>query len=140
MNATHEDFGREVRANGPSDRTFGLVFSAAVLFFGLWPLRHGRHIRIWCLALSGIVLLVALLWPSLLNGLNVVWTKTGKVLAKLVNPIATGFLFYLVFTPWAIILRWMGRDLLGISLDANAKTYWIPRTAAGNSAGMRNQF
>ncbi len=140
MNATHEDFAREVRTNGPTDRAFGLVFSAAILFFGLSPLRHGKPIRIGCLILSGAVLLVALIWPSLLNGLNLVWTKTGKVLGQVVNPVVAGLLFYLVFTPWAIILRWMGRDLLGISLDSNAKTYWIQRSAAGNSSNMKNQF
>jgi hypothetical protein len=137
---TFEDFEREIRSNGPSDRTFGLVFSAAFLFFGLGPLPHGKPIRLWSLALSGAVLLVALFRPSLLNGLNRLWTKTGKVLGNVVNPVVTGLLFYLVFTPWAIVLRWMGRDLLGISLDSNAKTYWIQRSAAGNSPGMKNQF
>jgi hypothetical protein len=83
---------------------------------------------------------VALIWPSLLNGLNLVWTKTGKVLGKVVNPVVAGLLFYLVFTPWAIILRWMGRDLLGISLDSNAKTYWIQRSASENSSCMKDQF
>jgi Saxitoxin biosynthesis operon protein SxtJ len=139
-NATHEDFGREMPGNGPSDRNFGLVFSAAFLFFGLWLLRHGKPIRIWSLTFSGTVLLVALIRPSLLNGLNVVWTRMGKVLGKVVNPAVTGLLFYLVFTPWAIILRWMGRDLLGISLDSNAPTYWIHRDAVGNSSDMKNQF
>jgi saxitoxin biosynthesis operon SxtJ-like protein len=140
MNATHENFRRELRNNGPSDRTFGLVFSAAVLFFGLWPLRHGKPIRIQCLALSGAVLLVALIWPSLLDRLNRAWTKAGKMLGKVVNPVVAGLLFYLVFTPCAIILRWMGRDLLEISSDSNAETYWIQRSAAANSCGMKNQF
>jgi hypothetical protein len=116
------------------------VFSAAALFFGLLPISHGKPIRIWCLALSGTVLLLALIRPSLLNGLNMVWSRAGKMLGKVVNPVVAALLFYLVFTPWAIILRWMGRDLLGISLDSNATTYWIQRSAAGNSSGMKNQF
>jgi len=140
MNATHEDFDREVRSNGPSDRTFGLVFSAALLFFGLLPLSRGHPIRIWCLVLGGTGLLVALIRPSLLNRLNLVWTRIGKTLGKMVNPVVTALLFYLIFTPWAIILRWMGRDLLGISLDSHATTYWIQRSAAGNSSSMKNQF
>jgi hypothetical protein len=140
MNATHEYFDREVRSNVPSDRIFGLVFSAAVLFFGLLPMLHGKPIRIWCLAFSGTVSLVALIRPSLLNGLNLVWNGTGRLLGKLVNPVVAALLFYLIFTPWAIILRWMGRDLLGIALDSNATTYWIQRSANRNPSGMKNQF
>jgi Saxitoxin biosynthesis operon protein SxtJ len=140
MNVTHEDFSREIRSNGPSDRTFGLVLAAAFLFFGLWPLRHGQPIRIWCLALSGPVLLVALAWPALLHSLNLLWTRIGKLLGKVVNPVVTGLLFYLVFTPGAMILRWMGRDLLDLSLDPGAKTYWIQRTTSEGSSGMKNQF
>jgi hypothetical protein len=140
MNATHENFDREVRGNLPSDRTFGLVFSASVLFFGLWPMRHGNPIRLWCLALGGTVLLIALLRPSLLNGVNQVWDRTGKMLGRVINPVVAALLFYLVFTPWAIILRWMGRDLLAISLDPNAPTYWIQCSEPVSPSSMKNQF
>jgi hypothetical protein len=139
MNAPHEDIEREVRSNGPSDRNFGLVFSAAILIFALLPIRHGDPIRIWCLVLGGTVLLVALIRPSLLNRLNLAWNWTGRMLGKVVNPVVAALLFYLIFTPWAIILRWMGRDLLGISLDSNAATYWI-QCSASNSSSMKNQF
>lgn len=140
MSNTHEDFGREVHGSGPSDRNFGLVFTAAFLFFGLWPLRHRMPIRPWCLALSGAILLVTLIRPSLLHSANRVWTKLGILLGKVVNPIVTGLLFYLVFTPVAIILRTIGKDALRLKSDPEAKTYWIQRTAADEGSDMSNQF
>jgi hypothetical protein len=108
MSTTHEDFGREVHGRGPSDRNFGLVFTAAFLFFGLWPLRHGRPLRLWCLGLSGAIFLVTLIRPSLFHLANRIWTRLGILLGKVVNPIVTGLLFFLVFTPGAMVLRWMG--------------------------------
>jgi hypothetical protein len=140
MSTTHEDFARKIQARGPSDRSFGWLFTAVFLFFGLWPLYHGNACRPWCLALSGAFLLITLVRPSLLNGPNRIWTRCGVLLGRLVNPIITGLLFYLVFTPLAVILRWRGKDLLALSLDPAATSYWIPRHPSGNESSMTDQF
>lgn len=140
MSAIHEDYGRDVHGRGPSDRNFGGVFTAAFLFFGLWPLRHHGPVRVWCLALSGAFLLITLIRPSLLHTPNRVWTKCGILLGRIVNPIVTGLLFYLVFTPIAVMLRWMGKDLLRLAKSRNGQTYWIQRDGAGELSDMKNQF
>jgi len=140
MSATPEDYEREIHGRGPSDRNFGWVFTAGFLFLGLWPLRHRGPVRLWCLALSGAFLLVTLARPTLLHAPNRLWTKFGILLGRVVNPVVTGLLFYLVFTPTAGVLRWMGKDLLRLARDQNAPTYWIQRNAAEDLSDMRNQF
>ncbi|MGA2720795.1 MAG: SxtJ family membrane protein [Bryobacteraceae bacterium] len=140
MSAIHEDYGRAIHGRGPSDRNFGWVFTAAFLFIGLWPLRHRGPVRPWCLILSGAFFLVTLARPTLLHGLNRIWTKFGILLGRVVNPIITGILFYLIFTPIAAVLRWMGKDLLRLAKDQNAPTYWIQRNASEDLSDMRNQF
>jgi hypothetical protein len=140
MSATHEDFARKSTHRGPSDRNFGLVFTAAFLFFGLWPIRHGRALRPWCLAVSAVLLLITIIRPSLLHLPNRLWVQLGLLLGKVVNPIVTGLLFYVVFTPCGLILRLMGKDLLHLHRELEAKTYWIPRTADEDLSNMTNQF
>jgi hypothetical protein len=140
MSATHEDYRREIHRGVPSDRNFGGVFTAAFLLFGLWPLLHGGPVRLWCLILSGTLFVVTLAWPVLLHGPNLIWTRCGILLGRVVNPIVTGLLFYLVFTPTAAVLRCMGKDLLHLARDQNAKTYWIQRDPAEDLSDMRNQF
>lgn len=140
MSATHEDFGREVERRGPSNRNFGLVFTAAFLLYGLWPLRHGRPVRLVGLVLSAAVLCVALIRPALLELPNRLWTKLGDLLGRVVNPVVTALLFYLVFTPAAVALRWMGKDIMGLAIDRRAATYWIPRAASEPRSDMTNQF
>jgi len=139
MSATHEDFGREVRRSGPSDRNFGVVIAAALLVISLLPLRHGKPVRVWSLALSAALLVVTLLRPDLLHGANRIWTRIGLLLGKVLNPVVTALLFFLVFTPAGMILRWMGKDLLGLRFDANAETYWNERSQSPAS-GMADQF
>jgi hypothetical protein len=140
MSATHEDFGRETRRSGPSNRSFGLVFTVAFLLYGLWPLRHGRPVRPAGLVLAAAVSCIAIVRPSLLSVPNRIWTKCGELMGRVVNPLVTALLFYLVFTPAAVLLRWMGKDVMGLAIDRAAKTYWIVRTASEPRSDMTNQF
>jgi len=140
MSALHEDYEREIHGRGPSDRNFGGVFTAAFLFFGLSPLRHHGSVRLWCLALSGALFVITLIRPTLLHAPNLIWTRCGRLLGRVVNPILMVLLFYLVFTPVAIVLRWRGKDLLHLAAGKNSNTYWIPRSAAEDQSDMRNQF
>ena len=49
------------------------------------------------------------------------------VLHRVVSPIAIALLFFGVVTPIAFILRLLGKDLLALKRDPEAKTYWIER-------------
>jgi hypothetical protein len=116
------------------------VFAAAFLLFGLWPLRRGQSVRPWGLILSAAILGIALIRPSLLQIPNRLWTRLGLVLGKIVNPIVTGLLFFLVFTPFATVFKWMGKDPLGLSIDREAKTYWESPNATERLSDMTRQF
>ncbi len=137
----HEDLGRAAHVRSSSDRQFGLVIAAALALFGLLPLRSGGHVRMPLLALAGVFLLAALVWPAGLHPLNRVWTGLGLLMGRLVNPIVTAVLFYVVITPVGLIAKLMGSDLLRLKLLPAADTYWIHRTPPGPPpASMTKQF
>ena len=140
MSATHEDFRQFSNRQGPTERSFGFVFAGACLVFGLSPLRHHQPLRWWCFAISAVILGVTLTRPSLLQVPNRMWTWLGRTLGKVVNPIVIGLLFYLVLTPFATILRWLGKDLLNLSLDRKAESYWIRRDTTAAASDMADQF
>jgi hypothetical protein len=118
-----------------------LVFTAFFALVGLWPLVHKRPFRLWALCLSAVFLLLTLAVPGVLHPLNLLWTRLGKLLAKITNPVITGVMFYVIFTPAALLLRLLGKDLLHLKYDASATTYWIRRDPAGLIPdSMRNQF
>ena len=136
----HEDFNRPLEVQS-SDRSFGLVFTAFFALVALWPVFHGKPLRWWALSLSAGFLVVALARPSLLHGLNVLWMRLAVLMSKVVNPIITGIMFYLVFTPVAILLRWRGKDPLRLHYDSQAPTYWLSRKPPGPAPEtMSNQF
>jgi len=137
----HENFTPGLETEGPSDRTFGLTFAAFFLLVALVPLLHDRPLRIWALGLSGLLIAVSFALPSSLRPFNRLWSKFGLLLAKITNPIVTGLMFYLLFTPVAYFRRLRGTDPLRMKLDAAAETYWIPRVPPGPTPeSMRNLF
>jgi hypothetical protein len=97
-------------------------------------------VRLWSLGLSAALLLLAWIRPALLHHANRIWMALGRFLGKVVNPVVTALLFYLVFTPAAMLLRWLGKDPLRLRMDRAAPTYWIERGTRASDGNMANQF
>lgn len=130
----HEDWRghTEIRGGG-SDRQFGLVFAAIGAAVALWPLRAGGAVRWPALALAAVFLLAGLVRPSLLGPLNRVWMRVGLLLGRVVNPLVTAVLFFVVFVPAGYLFRLLGKDPLRLKWAPADGSYWIPRTTAGAS-------
>ena len=137
----HEDFSKKTESLGPSNRSFGLVFTAFFALVGFLPLLHHKPVRLWALAVSCVFLLLTLIAPATLSRLNRMWMRLAKLIGRVTNPVITGLMFYLLFTPAALLTRLFRKDRLRLLPDPAADTYWIPRRPPGPAAeSMRNQF
>jgi hypothetical protein len=137
----HEDFSRADTHEGPSDRSFGLTLGIFLAAVAMLPLLRSRPPRWWAAAPGAILLAAGAFSPALLSWPNRLWMKLAWLLSKITNPIVTGLMFYLLFTPVAVIYRWTGKDLLRLKFDQELDTYWIARQPAGPPPEtMRNQF
>lgn len=124
-----------------SPRSFGFVFAVVFAIVALWPLFGGGALRLWSTGLSVVFLLLALVAPNVLQPLNRLWFKFGELLGRIVTPIIMGIMFYLVFTPMALIIRVLGKDLLSLKLHTDADSYWVKRDRKEREMGsMKNQF
>lgn len=124
---SHESLIRSENQTGSSDRMFGLVFSSVFALSAFLPLLSGGKIRYWALAVSGAFLLASLIAPTLLSGLNRLWTKLGRLMHRFVSPVALAVLFFAVLTPYAIVMRIFRKGPLCLSFQLDASTYWIDR-------------
>jgi len=137
----HEDLRRAERIRASSDRSFGLVWAAALTIVGLWPLRAGGAVRLPLLAPAAALVAAALLRPAWLHPLNWVWARLGWLLGRVVNPVLTAVLFFLVFAPAGLIARLRGADPLRLKPTPDADSYWIIRHPPGPPAeSMSKQF
>jgi hypothetical protein len=138
---THETFERSAVPSPPSERSFAWVFTAFFLVLALWPVKRHQPVRWWSVGAAAFVFLSGLLRPSVLRPPNLVWFHFGRLLNRIVSPVAMGLLFFAVFTPFAFVIRVAGKDLLRLRRHPNAATYWIERNPPGPSPkSMLDQF
>ncbi len=141
MASTHEDYQREQAIEGSSNRSFGWVFTVFFLILALLPLLKSEGPRVWALAASGVIAAVTLIRPSLLTVPNRLWMKFGLVLGRIVSPVVIGILYYLVITPFGIVMRLAGKDPLRLRREPDAQSYWIKRDPPGPPPdSLTNQF
>src|SRR5262245_34262435 len=139
--AAHETFQRDEQVRGSSDLTFGLVVTAFFRAVAFLPVLKGHPARWWASPFAALFLIAALVRPSVLHGLNVLWLRLGLLLQRIVSPVILLLLFYGIFTPAAFLYRLLGKDLLGLRFDHRANSYWIARTPPGPPPeSMVNQY
>jgi hypothetical protein len=76
----HEDFTREEKIEGSSDRGFGLVFAAFFALIGALAIWKENPRWILWAGLAAMFLLIALVRPGILKPLNRLWTLLGLLI------------------------------------------------------------
>lgn len=139
--ALHEDYSRSHAVKPGTNRAFGCIIAAAFAVIGLSPLWRGGDLRWWSLAVALIVLLVAIAMPRVLRPLNRGWLKIGQLLQRVTTPLIMGLMFFVVLTPLALLLRALGKDLVGSRFDRGRDSYWHVRRPPGPAPdSMPRQF
>jgi hypothetical protein len=107
-----------------------LVFFVALAAYRAW---HGvLDGRTDALATLGLVVGGAgLLYPPAIRLVYTGWMIAVFPIGWTVSRLMLAVLFYLVFTPVALVFRLMGRDALRLKRRP-AGSYWTPRPAPGN--------
>lgn len=130
--SSHEPIRSHKNIVGPTNRSFGLVFSGFFIVLALWPfIWRGESPRLWAGGVATVFLFLALFASELLGPLNSLWLKFGLALQKIFSPIIMGLLFYVAVTPTAIVMRLLGHDPLRLRHNAELSSYWIERKPSG---------
>tara|TARA_X000001036_G_C20230941_1_gene623856 strand:+ start:256 stop:636 length:381 start_codon:yes stop_codon:yes gene_type:complete len=121
-----------------SNRSFGFLFFIVFLVIALWPLTSGESVHIFLIIISLFFLIFGLINSKILSPLNKAWIKFGEILGKIIAPIVMAFVYFIVLTPISLIVRTLGKDLLGLKFFEKQDTYWIKRKK--NLGSMKRQF
>ena len=124
-----------------AERAFGLVFAGVFLLVSLWPIIERAPLRAWALGVAAVFALCACLAPRVLAPLNRLWLRFGGLLHRIVSPIVLGVLFFGVIAPYALVMRFAGRDALLLRKRSARRSYWVRREPPGPPPdSLRNQF
>ena len=112
----------------PSNKKFGYFFTNKSL-----------NLAYVFAAISITLFFITLVKADLLLYPNKLWIQFGLLLGMVISPIVLGVLFFVLFTPTAIIMKLYGRDELRIKFKKST-SYWIVRENQINSDSFSNQF
>lgn len=120
-----------------SDRTFGFIFTVVFLIIGIYPYIFDSPIRLWAIAVSCSIFLIAVFFPSLLSFFNKIWFYIGNFIGSCMSYIIMLLIFIATIVPIGFLLRIINKDVVDKKLDKNAKSYWKIKK---DKTSLKNQF
>jgi hypothetical protein len=125
----------------PSNRSFGWTFTGVFLLVGAYGLWQGGAVLAWVLVAVPVTAAVTLKRERWLTPLNRGWMKLGEILGRIVSPIVLGAIFFLVFAPVGLVMRFFGRDAMQRAWEPGKRSYWVERDPPGPPEGsFRDMF
>ena len=121
-----------------SNRSFGLLFFIVFIVVGLWPVIKGEAANIYLILISLFFLIFGLINSKILSPFNKAWIKFGEILGLIIAPIIMALVYFIILTPISLIVRMLGKDLLGLKFLKKQDTYWTRRKKKLGT--MKKQF
>ena len=123
----------------PSNRRFGLFFSAIFLLLG-WFFSDYELFRSIAWGLSLVFFLAASFHPDALLPFNRIWMRFGRVLGVIFNPLILGMMYFAMVTPAAVIGRLARRDELKVQQPQKSSFWEIRESERIGIDEFKNQF
>ena len=122
-------------------RDFGLIFGVIlVLLFGLLlPWFFEKEFPLWPWWVFGIMGSMALIYPLSLKYIFKVWMLFGAVMGWINTRLILGVIFYLIFVPYSLAMKLLGKDPLSRKLDNQMITYRVTNNVSEKN-NMENPF
>lgn len=122
---------------------FGLMFLA---FFGLiggvvWWRFDAPNVAYILWGVAAVIVAAYYAVPALRKPIYLGWLYAAFPIGWVISHLVMGIIYYLVFTPIALVFKIIGRDALSRSIDKDAKSYWVEhRTGVGDPSRYFKQF
>lgn len=127
----------------PRDRELRQFAVLWIVFFSGLAAWQGRGHAMLAWFLFGVAFAVGLLgvWrPRAIRPIYVGWLVLAFPIGWLVSRIVLAAVFYLVFTPVALLFKIIGRDALQLRRSADKETYWSAKPQADHPRRYYQQF
>jgi len=121
-----------------TNKSFGLTIGIILLITGIWLFNKRNLVGGLLITLGILFIALALLNPGKLEIINELWFKLGEFLNRLFQPILMAVLFFMIFTPYGLLIRIMKGNYLNIKINKSKSTYWMAKDNV--KINMKNQF
>lgn len=129
-----------MRTKRLSDRKFGLLLAAVLGLISTvsWIVKGAPPV--WLAATALVLLTLAGLAPGLLLPLNRLWEKLGHVLGLISNTVLLGAFYFVVLTPFGLLMRALSSDPMRRRLAPAATSYFTPVQRQASRQTLADMF
>ncbi len=115
---------KEIKSSKKDLRNFGLLVGGVLFALGalLWWYDSPAHP--YLLGIGGVLFVLGILFPKVLTPLQKVWMGIAVVMGFFMTRLILSILYYVVFTVIGLLLRLVGKKVLGGGVDKSATSYW----------------
>ena len=118
---------RKIESSPKKLGEFGFLIGGILCALGILLWWRGRSTYPYFL-MPGIALVVAgAVVPSALLPFQKVWMSLAVLMGWVMTRVILSVLFFLILTPFNLILRLSGKDLLDLKWEPKKESYWNPR-------------
>lgn len=107
-------------------RRFGFAFGTAMTILGSLLFWKERPAGPWVLGLAAFALLSGAFAPKILRPLEMVLAGLLRVVMTALTYVVLTLAYIFIFTPMAMLMRVLGKDLLDRRFPSDEPTYWVP--------------
>ena len=110
----------------PTNKNFGLTFGIIFIIIFFVCVLYDKYIY-YLLILSIIFFILGIINSKVLFPLNWIWFKFGIILSKIISPIILFILYFIIVSPYGLIIKLFNKDLRNIKkrkLNPHIKSYW----------------
>jgi len=94
-----------------------VIFSLFIPWF--WEVRYFH----WPWYVGGVLILLGVVLPKILDPVYVVWMKFAHVLGWVNTRLILGLVFYTIFLPVSLVFKVIGKDPMAREFDKSMPTY-----------------
>ena len=108
-------------------RKFAFGVGVILLIIGTVQILLGKTHYPYFYGLSVLVVLAGIVTPVLIRPIFIIFSYIGFGIGWFMTRLILSLLYYLVFTPIAIIRKLVGKSFLDLKFDKSLETYWIAK-------------
>lgn len=107
-------------------REFGQLMGLVFILAGGYFLWHFNPSSLYFFGISLVFLLGAIFMPLSLGPLERAWMAFAEKLSVVMTYVIVTLTFIVAITPMGLLLKVLRKDLLGLALEPEKRSYWEP--------------
>ncbi len=115
---------KKLTASRKELRKFGLLIGIVLMVLGCILFWTRRESYLYFMLLGLTFILSGLIVPVILRPIYKLWMTFALILGWLMTKVILSILFFLVFTPFGLVARLLGKDFLDRKIYHDASSYW----------------